>query len=175
MSESVELWAWINTQTITRQHQDEELKRHDARICETVVTNRHRKRDTMLSQVWFVKMFWRSWTRVVQNSTFGRVEMRFVQTVGGIRKMVPQNLGFRRVEATMCCGQYHFVAMTRPKKCPRSTIDFCLFHDMNLKIPWKVNVWLYEYCHFEKALLRAPKMQEFNRVLCQIALGHLKI
>ena len=50
-------------------------------------------------------------------------------------KMVPQNLGFRRVEATMCCGQYHFVATARHKKCPRSTIDFCLFHDMNLKIP----------------------------------------
>ena len=175
MSESVELCARINTQMITRQHQDEELKMHDVRICETVVTNRHRKRDTMLSRMWFVKMIWRSWTRVVQNSTFGRVEMRFVQTVGGIRKMVPQNLGFRRVEATMCCGQYHFVATARPKKCPRSTIDFCLFHDMNLKIPRKINVWLYKYCHFEKALLRAPKMQEFNRVLCQIALGHPKI
>ena len=39
----------------------------------------------------------------------------------------------------------------------------------------EINVWLYKYCHFEKALLRAPKMQEFNRVLCQIALGHPKI
>ena len=175
MSESVELWARINTQGITRQHQYEELTMQNVRICEAVVTDRHRKRDTMLSQVWFVKMFWRSWTRVVQNSSFERVEMRFVQTVGGIRKMVPQNLGLGRVEATMCCGQYHFLTIARAKKWLRNAIDFYAFHDMNLKIPRNLKAWLYKYCHFENALLRTPKMQESNRVFCQIALGHQQI
>ena len=166
MSESVELWARINTQRITRQHQVEELKMHNVRICETVVTDRHRKRDTMFSQVWFVNMFWRSWTRVVQNSSFGMVGMRLVQTVGGIRNMMPQNLGLGRVEATMCCGQYHFLTIARAKKWLRNAIDFYAFHDMNLKIPRKLKVWLYKYCHFENALLRPQKMQEFNRVFC---------
>ena len=111
---------------------------------------------------------------MVQNSCVGRVEMRFVQTVGGIRKLVPQNLGLGRVEATMCCGQYHFLTIARAKKWLRNAIDFYAFHDMILKIPRNLKAWLYKYCHFENALLRTPKMQEFNRVLCQIALGHLK-
>ena len=52
---------------------------------------------------------------MLQNLGFGRIEMRFVQTVGGIRKRVPQELGFKRVEATMCCGQYHFLTIARAK------------------------------------------------------------
>ena len=112
---------------------------------------------------------------MLQNLGFGIVEMRFVQTVGGIRKRVRQELGFKRVEATMCCGQYHFLPTTRPKKWLRNTIDFYAFHDMNLKIPRNLKARLYKYCHFENALLRTPKLQEFNRVLCQIALGHPRI
>ena len=80
------------------------------------------------------KCFGGSWTLVFQNLGFGRVEMRFVQTLCGIRKMVAQNLSFRRVEATMCCGQYHFLTIAGAKKRPRNVIVFCAFHDMNLKI-----------------------------------------
>ena len=53
---------------------------------------------------------------MLQNLGFEGVEMRFVQTVGGIRKRVPQDLGFKGVEATMYCGQYHFLAIERAKK-----------------------------------------------------------
>ena len=112
---------------------------------------------------------------MVQNSSFERGEMRFVQTVGGIRKMVPQNLRLGRVEATMCCGQYHFLPTAGPKKWLRNAIGFYACHDMNLKIPRNLKAWLYKYCHFENALLLTLKMQEFNRVCCQIALEHQTI
>ena len=125
MSESVELWTQINTRTTTRHHQDEELTMQNVRFCRTVFTDRHHKRETMLSKVWFVNMFEGSLSWVLQNLGFGRVEMRFVHTVYGIRKMVLQNLSFRRVEATMCCGEYHVLTIARAKKWPRSVIVWC--------------------------------------------------
>ncbi len=77
---------------------------------------------------------------MLQNLRFGRVEMRFVHTVYRIRKMMLQNSSFRRVEATMCCGDDHFLTIARAKKLPRSVIDVYAFHDMNLKVRRDLNI-----------------------------------
>ena len=111
---------------------------------------------------------------MVQNSSFGRAEMRFVQTVGGIRTMVPQNLGLGRVEATMCYGQYHFLAMTRPKKCPRSAIDFYPFHDMNLKIPRKTKSGYINIAILKTHFCGPPKCKNSIKCCARSHLGILK-